>query len=146
MRESSSGNFNAYGNGTQQKFPILKRPIRCTNRNPNRRTHRSTFGEEGASEGDEEAAATGAGAESEPSAARFPEATREDAADEADAATRRDRRWIHEYDRGDEGALGAGAAAAEEEEVLDRRRAFIALPCLASSSTYRLLTTEYPSS
>ena len=145
LRESSSGNFNAHGNGTQQKFPILKRPIRGTHRNPNRRTHRSTFGEEGASEGDEEAAATGAGAESEPSAARFPEATREDAADEADAVTRRDRRWIHEYDLGDEGALGAGAAAAEEEEVLDRRRAFIAPPRRPPPNA-RLLTTKYRSS
>jgi len=137
VRESSSGNFNAYGNGTQQKFPILKRPIRCTNRNPNRRTHRSTFGEEGASEGDEEAATTGAGAESEPSAARFPEA----AGDEADDVTRRDRRWIHEYDRGDEGT----AAAAEEEEVLDRRRAFIAPPRRPPPNA-RLLTTKYRSS
>jgi hypothetical protein len=137
VRESSSGNVNAYGNGTQQKFPILKRPIRCTNRNPNTRTHRSTFGEEGASEGDEEAAATGAGAESESSAAGFPEAARED----ADDVTRRDRRWIHEYDRGDEGALGAGAA--EEEEVLDRRRAFITLPRPATTSSTNLPLIDY---
>jgi hypothetical protein len=107
------------------------------------------LGEDGASEGDEEAAATCAGAESEASAA---EVAREVAAVGADDVTGRDRRWIHEYDRGDEGALGDGAA--EEEEVLDRRRAFIArpaLPCPAPRPpslppTYRVLTSGYPSS
>lgn len=91
------------------------------------------MGEDGASEGDEAAAATCAGAESEPSAAEVPEVAREDAAAEADDVTGRDLRWIHEYDRGDEGALGDGAAAVAEEEVLDRRRAFIALPRASSS-------------
>lgn len=100
------------------------------------------MGEDGASEGDEEAAATCAGAESEASAA---EVAREVAAVGADDVTGRDRRWIHEYDRGDEGALGDGAAE-EEEEVLDRRRAFIArpaLPCPAPRPPPSHLPTAY---
>lgn len=92
------------------------------------------FGDEGASEGDEEAATTDAGDESEPSAAELADADKEDAAGdgEADEVTGSDRRWIHEYDRGEDGTpLGDGA-----EEVLDRRRAFIAPPRIASP-TYR---------
>jgi hypothetical protein len=49
------------------------------------------FGDEGSNEGDEEAATTDA--ESEPSAAEFADADKEDVADEV---TRRYRRWIHE--------------------------------------------------
>jgi hypothetical protein len=51
------------------------------------------FGDEGSNEGDEEAATTDADAESEPSAAEFADADKEDVADEV---TRRYRRWIHE--------------------------------------------------
>ena len=86
------------------------------------------FGDEGASEGDEEAATTDAGAESEASAAEFADVDKEDVAGKADEVTGSDLRWIHEYDRGEDGTLGVGA-----EEVLDRRRAFIAPPRIAST-------------
>lgn len=143
MRQSSLGNVNGYGIISNKNSPFCSGPFSVlTSIHPKRRTHRSTFGDDGASEGDEEAAATGAGAESEPSAAEFAKAAKEDAADEADDVTRRDRRWIHEYDLGDEGTLDDGVPAAEEEEVLDRRRAFIAPPRPPPTAIdYR---TEYP--
>lgn len=84
---------------------------------------RSRSGEEGSRDDGAGAAAASRGAESEPSAAKFPDDV--NGADDAEkgAARIRDLRWIHDDDRGD-GAAALGDPDADA--VLDRRSDFIA--------------------
>jgi hypothetical protein len=90
-----------------------------------RETHRSECGEDDAGEEeDETAAAADTTATALPAAA----AEEEDVDEEDDdaAATRSDRMWIHDEDGGEDAAVGEDDDDGEDE-VLDRRSAFMSL-------------------
>lgn len=103
--------------------------------NPKGETHRSECGEDDAGEEeDETAAAADTTATALPAAAAAAAEDEDDEEEEEEeedaAAARSDRMWIHDEDGGDDAAVGEDDDDGEDE-VLDRRSAFMSL-----SATY----------
>jgi hypothetical protein len=91
-------------------------------------TYRSECGEDDAGEEEDEAAtAADTTATALPAAA----AAKEEDEDEDAAAARSDRMWIHDEDGGEDAAVG-------EDEVLDRRSAFMSFSLLPTNPTAAL--------
>lgn len=96
---------------------------------PKGETHRSECGEDDAGEEED-----GAAAAADTTATALPDAAgAEDDEDEDEdaAATRSDRMWIHDEDGGEDAAVG-------EDEVLDRRSAFMSFSLLPTNPTAAL--------